>query len=100
MSASKSDFLFHDLVALSQACGALRGPASGEYLREAVGRADPIVPYREADVTAEIRNRMQRGESLSVIARALNRDGLRAPYGGRWYAASVRAFIFRRQHVS
>ncbi|WP_141104001.1 hypothetical protein [Noviherbaspirillum denitrificans] len=45
------------------------------------------------DVQHEIRTRRGKGESFHEIAVALNRLGARGPYGGRWYANSVRATV-------
>lgn len=42
------------------------------------------------DVQHEIQLRRNKGESFHEIAVALNECGLRGPYGGRWYASSVR----------
>jgi len=93
---AKTDFLLVELMALNQACVSSQVSARNRQLLGAIKHSGPTVPYREAHVMAEIRKRQQRGESLSVIARGLNRDGLRGAYGGRWYAASVHAFIARR----
>lgn len=99
MTDCQGNFLLGELMALSQDCSACRGPKRDGPVPQSSARSLPCMPYEETHVTAEIRRRMQHGESLSTIARGLNRDGLRGAYGGRWYAASVQAYINRRSRV-
>jgi hypothetical protein len=47
----------------------------------------------KASIAAEISSRRARGDSYGSIARELNRKGLTGRNGGRWYTASVRAYV-------
>lgn len=87
----KSDgFLLDQLMQLSHgmlgAAGHKRGTSSGVSYAQAA-RADSDGPI---NVPYEIRKRRDKGESFHEIAVALNRLGACGPYGGRWYASSVR----------
>lgn len=56
------------------------------------------VGYDETAIAERIAHFRDRGMTFGEIAAELNTRGWRGRYGGRWYSASVRAYLLR--HIS
>lgn len=89
---AKNAFLLQQLLDLNDA---LQRPAG-------TARSNPH-PYGDylwpnplrLQILQEISRRRSAGDSFARIAYALNKQGVRGEYGGRWYGTSVRNFIRR-----
>lgn len=89
---TKYDLLFQQLFDLA---GSRRTPHENDVHGAGMqsGASIDTGRYSVREVETEVARRFSMGESYNAIAHALNRQGLRGRYGGRWYGGTVRAVI-------
>lgn len=89
---TKYDLLFQQLFDLA---GSRRTPHENDVRGAGMHSAARIDAgrYSVLEVEIEVARRFLMGESYNAIAHALNRQGLRGRYGGRWYGGTVRAVV-------
>ena len=83
-------FLLQQMIELTEALQ--REPGA-----KVARRVAPDVPPGQLFI--DMTERRKAGDSFGTIAHALNRQGVRGKYGGRWYGATVRNFIRRMQNT-
>lgn len=84
------DFLLMELHLMTAAIQQQKHQLGMELRPNSVYIRDDV---RLQKIAIEIGERRQCGESLASIARELNRRGDKGKYGGRWYPASVGAYL-------